>query len=416
MDVTELTVTMDTSIDNVNTTNNTDLVQDILFSSQVIQWLWVGEITYLTIIFTIGTVGNCLVILVELQNKIKYSTDYLVIAMSTFEVLCATLGSARHVMEYTPAIWDSVKSTAFCQFSWLVGYTTGMSSPVLLTAISIDRYILTCKPLTQWYDVRTGKYLAIVLSLAIVVLGFPSGLAVHVDEVLLCEGTSDWINLEMYTNVLIFVTFLSFFIIIISYIMIGRTIHQRNRQRRANQPQTTSSDFGHSQSESRTKSSRFSFRRVFNVSNKIEAVHARLNTNKDIEQQEGRGEHSTCTVSFYISTDQSTIPDDSNKTDKSHTQTSTRIENNSVERYTKSHKAELMRRTTLITFVITVTYAITYFSAWTLFFVSWSPVVIHYLFHLTALLSMFNCASNPAYFFLLSSKFRQTAKKIVHWN
>ena len=407
-------VTLETSMRIAMTPENTTLSTlngaeiDILFTPAELEWMWIGEMTFLTIIFIFGTAGNILVIMVELENKQKYSTDYFVISMSSYGVVCSTLGSARHVMEYTPAIWNRVKSTAFCQFSWGVGYTVAIATPLLLSAIAVDRYILTCRPLTKAYDVRTGKRFAIGITVVGVVLGLPSMFAVYVDEVLLCDATSEIIDLELYTNSLVVLTFISFCIITVAYICIGRSIRKRKGQTLNNQHDTVGKD----QSGSRSKV--LSAWSTFRAFNKVKPFRASSENKSHNEPSQNAGHQLAAnSSSSYNTQNQSATIDIGTSWDRNGSGKCKSDENGSGQPLRKNQKSELMRKTTMIMFFITVTYAVTHVPGWILCFISWNPLLIHYLMHFAALVSMVNCASNPAFFFLLSSKFRQTAKKII---
>ena len=399
---------MNTSVGSENTTTTGGLTQDSLTASALWQWIWLSELIFMAIIFIFGTSGNIFVILVELKNKIKYSTDYLVISLSSFEIVCATLTPARFVMEYTPVLWKHVGSSSFCQFSWFVGYATGLSSPLLLSAIAVDRFILTCRPLTKWYGVRTGKFVAAGLTIVCVVLSLPSVYAVYAGDHLLCEPTLKHIDLILYTNILTNLSIISFFVITISYIFVGRAIHKRNSKEHATQHRMVNSD-----EIRRGRCSRWlscPCRPLF-FTNTIQPLNNHPRTD-DAELQSGiKTQSSSCTTTLQLSTIQS---ESTNTRTSSESNASGSQMNNSAHLLANSQKSKLMRKTTLIMFMITLTYVITHTSAWVLSIIPWeNEETTNLLMHISAVVAMITCVSNPAYFFLLSSKFRQTAKKIL---
>ena len=95
------------------------------------------------------------------------------------------------------------------------------------------------------------------------------------------------------------------------------------------------------------------------------------------------------------------------------TTTGTVAESYRLRSFRQLQKSELIRRTTVIMFLITLTYAVTYLFGWILFVPVRDPAIELLLFRLSRLVTKINCVANPFYMFLLSSKFRQSAKKIL---
>ena len=387
---------------NGNTTETYKLVLAFVLPPEL-AWLRIVEITYLALILMFGTAGNILVILVELKNKIKYSTDYLVICMASIEVFCSTLNITRNILEQTPAIWKRVCCNEVCQISWYVGYTIGTASPLLLSAIAVDRYVLTCKPLIKSYNARSGKILAVSITIVCPLICIPGIFGVYADEMLQCLPTNDIIDLDKFNVFIIVFTLVSFIIITIAYVCVGRTIRRRNKT-----PITTVNSTDDSR-DSRTRLKLFSVRNILKRTYRVNPFQNSSRTGDSVELQHTPEKQNTlCTTSLHPSSVQSvTLSKKDGKTE--HVPQS----GCSQERLNKSKQ---MRKTTLIMFLIALTYGVTHASGWVLIVLPTDQATMDLLIHLTALFSLINCVSNPAFFFLLSAKFREIAKKILFRN
>jgi len=387
---------------NGNTTETYKLVLAFVLPPEL-AWLRIVEITYLALILMFGTTGNILVILVELKNKIKYSTDYLVICMASIEVFCSTLNITRNILEQTPAIWKRVCCNEVCQLSWYVGYTIGTASPLLLSAIAVDRYVLTCKPLIKSYNARSGKILAVSITIVCPLICIPGIFGVYADEMLQCLPTNDIIDLDKFNVFIIVFTLVSFIIITIAYVCVGRTIRRRNKT-----PITTVNSTDDSR-DSRTRWKLFPVRNILKRTYRVNPFQNSSRTGDSVELQHTPEKQNTlCTTSLHPSSVQSvTLSKKDGKTE--HVPQS----GCSQERLNKSKQ---MRKTTLIMFLIALTYGVTHASGWVLIVLPTDQATMDLLIHLTALFSLINCVSNPAFFFLLSAKFREIAKKILFRN
>ena len=387
---------------NGNTTETYKLVLAFVLPPEL-AWLRIVEIAYLALILMFGTAGNILVILVELKNKIKYSTDYLVICMASIEVFCSTLNITRNILEQTPAIWKRVCCNEVCQISWYVGYTIGTASPLLLSAIAVDRYVLTCKPLIKSYNARSGKILAVSITIVCPLICIPGIFGVYADEMLQCLPTNDIIDLDKFNVFIIVFTLVSFIIITIAYVCVGRTIRRRNKT-----PITTVNSTDDSR-DSGTRWKLFSVRNILKRTYRVNPFQNSSRTGDSVELQHTPEKQNTlCTTSLHPSSVQSvTLSKKDGKTE--HVPQS----GCSQERLNKSKQ---MRKTTLIMFLIALTYGVTHVSGWVLIVLPTDQATMDLLIHLTALFSLINCVSNPAFFFLLSAKFREIAKKILFRN
>ena len=391
-----------------NTTTSTYLTT--VFIQHQPEWMWILGMVYLAIIILFGSFGNILVIIVELQNKVKFSTDYLIISMAFFELECCILTGLRRMAENTPDIWSRIVSNATCQISWLVAYIAGISSPLMLSAIAFDRYMHACHPLIQWYNVKIGKLMAIGISVAVFVLSFPCIFGVYADETL-CLPRYDLILMTPYHNVLNTLTVICFFIITVAYLHVGRTIHQRNQRRQANITQLPKD------APSNVDTYFKRLRAVFKTRNTVRPSDN--SSSKDephvLESNKNRKQLQPLATSQMSSPLKQVMPFDPTKTTNTtdQNQQSTSSGNNQSQSVRKTISQGSTRRTTLIMFLITMTYFVTHLSVWAMMLVPEKSETIHMLFHISGFIVMISCLSNPAYSFMLSSKFRESARQII---
>ena len=425
---------MSTSLENATATSSVSL-NTTVHESTDFEWFWYVEIVYLAMTFIFGTTGNALVIMVELTNKTKYSTDYLIISLTLFEMLCSTLGAFMNFVNDTPAVLSILGSTASCQLFWFVIYTSGITSTPLLSAIAVDRYIHTCKPFAKWYSIQIGRRLAIGISAAGIVVCFPCIFGVYADDDLNCVPTDTRIDLVLYDNFLNAMTVVPFFVTVVSYILVGRGLRQRNLQSQAQSSQVCSSDQVYTRGKSYSRWTAVYFRIMFRIPNKTHPL---------TKIEEGINKHqatktglSGCTRFMNLSSIPAVTTDSNARAVENtsgpltnqlrsspatttgvisqidNTTTGTVAESYRLRSFRQLQKSELMRRTTVIMFLITLTYAVTYLFGWILFVPVSDQAVELLLFRLSRLVTKINCVANPFYMFLLSSKFRQSAKKIL---
>ena len=95
-----------------------------------------------TAILAIG--GNGIIILVEIRNLCKTSTDWLVTSMAANDILFALVNIPVHVMFHSGS-WANIGSDAGCAIHTFVEKVTVFSSTLLLCAVAVDRYLKTCR-------------------------------------------------------------------------------------------------------------------------------------------------------------------------------------------------------------------------------------------------------------------------------
>lgn len=195
-------------------------------------WIDYTEFGILLPMGVLGTVGNALVILGLWRQSETLSTDVLVMTMSVFEFLdstvCTTLGVLRAVVRfYYFSSWLCITLTGCI-------YWTAVASAFFIGCLAVDRYMLTCWPLSSVYDKRIAKILCFLTSLLSCIFAAPSLVLVEYDQT---TGNCLFITDErsyftIWNSVTVF-TLLSIFVVTsFCYSKIAWTLRKRLKKRR----------------------------------------------------------------------------------------------------------------------------------------------------------------------------------------
>ena len=125
-----------------DTINKSELATDSEFTSTNNTTVFV----YLALISLFSIPGNILILLtIHLKISTKSSTDYYVLSMATFDFLCGVLSTPLIMAQYNSWTWDALRSTFYCRLRVSSMVLTTCASTLLLGAVAVDRYYLTCK-------------------------------------------------------------------------------------------------------------------------------------------------------------------------------------------------------------------------------------------------------------------------------
>ncbi|XP_060601385.1 substance-P receptor-like [Ruditapes philippinarum] len=207
--------------------NNTDLPKGTLPD-----WVYVEQVAFSGIIALIGTPGNILIILVFSNSPEKSSTDYMVFAMAISDLLgsivCTTLNILRHI----PVLWENIGSMWFCRaYDFFTSYTVTISAWVL-GVVAIDRYMKTCRPLSDAFSASRIKILCKAVYILVLVLLMPSfgveRFDVSTGACLLNDYESVW---SIFMYVISFLCCVSYIITAVAYIRIAVALGSRLRKK-----------------------------------------------------------------------------------------------------------------------------------------------------------------------------------------
>jgi len=356
-------------------------------------WVRYVEISYLSVIMLIGIPGNSLIICVQSRNRDKTSTDYFIGAMAVCELLCSSANASLRIIMNTK-IWIHIASHTFCRFHLNLIYITTFTSSYLLAAIAVDRYFKTCKPLSNVYNVKTSKLICLV----VVFVGFLTGISGYfvfeVDEHFVCIVAKKYIKLQHgLDSCIISSTIVIFLVFIFTYVKIVITLCKRIRT----QPLASSITIRKSTTKPNTRTLSYIFQKF-----KRNTVEPGSTSSKTVATSSGIK---------YPSKDRSDAEsskhESSSSTYRVREERSVRVTNRPA-----TLAEETVNRTTLMLFVLTIIYTIT-FTLTNIFVMTADAILGHIMVKLCKSLLMINCISNPICFICMSSKYRASAKRLL---
>ena len=133
---------INTTGNNVNISNITAV--DESKTSLVPRWCEIILIHFLFITAILAVSGNCIILMVEVKNRYKTSTDWLVSFMAVNDVLFAMYNIPIYIT-YHLGYWKTIASNTTCKIHYFIEEVTMFSSAILLGTVAIDRYFKTCK-------------------------------------------------------------------------------------------------------------------------------------------------------------------------------------------------------------------------------------------------------------------------------
>lgn len=194
-------------------------------------WIDYTEFGILLPMGVLGAVGNALVMLGLRRQPDTLSTDVLVMTMSVFEFLdstvCTTLGVLHAVVRfYIFSSWLCITLTGFI-------FWTAVASAFFIGCLAVDRYMLTCWPLSSVYDKRIAKMLCFLATLVSCIFAAPSLLLVEYSQTTgKCQFITDEQSYITIWNSVTVLTLLSIFVVTsFCYYKIAWTLRKRLKKR-----------------------------------------------------------------------------------------------------------------------------------------------------------------------------------------
>ena len=128
-----------------NSSNVTDCDSLKLENEAVIpSWSEIGLIIFMILTAVLAISGNSIIILVEMKNLCKTSTDWLVMYMAANDILFAIVNIPIYVIFHS-GYWVNIGTDTGCMIHIFVEKVTVFSSTILLCTVAADRYIKTCR-------------------------------------------------------------------------------------------------------------------------------------------------------------------------------------------------------------------------------------------------------------------------------
>lgn len=357
---------------------------------EIPQFVYKLEITYLVFIALVGIPGNSLILILQLRNREKSSTDYLVMTMAGFELWCSSVNNTVKILKNIPSLWASIASPRFCQLHYCSSYITTLASTWSLGAIAIDRYIKTCKPLTANYTLTTAKRICMGVSIAGVIGGFPPMITFTLDNYLHCLISEVHAGFMMWwDNAMIFTILVEFFVFIFAYANIGIALRKRHRVRVLAHVQPSDVSEPHN-----TLRAEFTIQTILSKTNKVgigkKEHSANIADNHNPEEMMAGAKRPSCERT-------------SDQTQAIRTAVNQKLQ----------LAEQMLNRTTRIMFLLTVVYLVIWSVVCTATITKKTGTVFGSIVDkLSETLFMLNCISNPLLFFCMSSKYRSDARKL----
>lgn len=366
-------------------------------------WVLYLETFYLSIIMLIGIPGNVMIILVQKRNRDRSSTDYLIVVMAAYELVCSSLNAAVKIIMNT-RLWLYIASDHICRLHLFLTYITTFSSTYLLAAVAIDRYVKTCKPLSNICSRQASKRICVTIAFVGFLTGISSLFVFELDDRIDCSVSIEHKQFQsIWDMVIIASTAIVLAIFIFSYVNIAVTLRKRVRVRNRKKKQR--------QETSNNQPRKFT----------LNGILRKIGRGKVVPTTETvRAADTSVFTSSGTNRPPSNCADDGESSQRESCFSSYRVLEERPVHHGNARAAnrpatlaeETVNRTTLMLFLLTVIYAVT-FTFTNIFVMTADAILGRVLEKLCKSLLMINCITNPVFFFCMSSKYRTSAKRLL---
>ncbi|XP_060602686.1 uncharacterized protein LOC132755785 [Ruditapes philippinarum] len=405
-------------MDNVTAANITSLF--LLKVHGLPRWTSYTFISCMILIALIGIPGNAIVLAVLQKLREKSSTDYFVFSMSIIDLYSATVNTVSYVLHYEPSIWKLLSSITFCRLHvFSIGFPN-ITTTLLLGATAYDRYRRTSSNTIK--DSRTASTTAKRFSIGILVSGLSYSTffiftTSYESATQTCGREGNYMLIASVFSVIMGLVFISMFmVVIVCYTKVAIILHRHHKtMTKAEKYPTEENKTKKNTTTSNRRLSNHSDGNVFDVESSREFP---------IDFQSSEVVHSTeRSVNDVKITNDDRIPSYSkNMVNIAEACEQSRYDSKmpqkqilaSVDDAKEKRSRKMVNRTTLMMFFITLVYVSTWVLNWTasiygLLTDSRSSSAVF----LTQKIFMINCMTNPLFYIIMSSKFRQKAKKLL---
>lgn len=353
-------------------------------------WAKCVEMSYLSLIAIIGTPGNILILIVQKSNRHKSSTDFLVITMAIYELICSSFNAPIKII-YNTSVWPHMASDTVCRIHAFLIYILTFSPTYLLGAIAVDRYVKTCRPLSNICDTKASKIVCVLMSLVGLLAAVPSILTYEMKDNYICDVSTFYRNLQ-YTWDQCVTTSVGLVILVFafSYFNIAITLNSRIRKRKRKETSQTTSTHDEKSAWKFVQSfQRFRQKKVTPSNHVSELNEVPISDSKQ-PTQTGDSKMSTAVISQASNSNANTQENATHKTMAEQT----------------------LNRTTRIMALLTMTFVVIW-GVTCVCVLTEDPVLGDVLEKFSDTFFLLNCTTNPVVFFCMSSKYRKKAKSLI---
>lgn len=386
--------------DDLNITDNsTETEQFLVTDVGYPQWSLLSVVISMVVIMIIGVPGNGIIILIQTKLRSKFSTDYFIIHMAIVDLIASLLNAPLYIVRNIEGLWSVHASVTFCRVHSGLLYHATVCSCLLLSAIAVDRYLVTCRPVTRigrnWNSKSRLLNILIAVTCAVFAIGIGS---THSYD----PFTQDCYLLTtagyILSVVLTFVFVILFVAAIFCYTKISLTIRHQQRLLRA---------AGVTQTDVRAVSGKCSTC-LFQRQNKVAPSYDsdfKISNNPGLSPQ--NVSTSSCQNSLHRPNKDCKRQHSEMKSITENTDTATKSSASRPGPYSRR-----ISRVTLIVFLLTAVYVLTWVINWIASIEDVKNETFRGIIHISRKLFMLNCITNPLFYIILSSKFRERTVKL----
>ena len=358
-------------------------------------------VSYMALIALFAIPGNILIIIVQLRTKTKSSIDYYIFSIAVFDFISGLFVAPMFMFQYTELTWIAVRSSPFCRIRAALLFLTTCASTLLLGAVAIDRYLLTCRIedavnfKLKYRAKATGVIIALVSLAFSSVNLFITGYDDSSDK---CGYRDKYKSFSLVASCVLMVVFMCVFIVIVgSYMRVSFVLRRRHKAavaRSMNQFELTPCA-----AESQCLSSLGNC-----VPRPISTIYLDKDPKRDIESGIG----SSLNLQYaQISLEEPALTPTQFKQNRV---TPSCVHLHQMAKISRDEK--VINRTTLMLFLISAVYITSWVISWTMsiakmFFTDDLSENIHGLITTSQMFFLINVPINPMFYMIMSTKFRQ---------
>ena len=391
-------------------------------------------VAYMCIIIVIGLPGNGLVVLILSGIRNKFSTEYYILTMAIFDFLCSGLNTPLYIVRNVPAAWGDYASHRYCQIHSTMLYMTILSSTLFLTAIAVDRYVVTCRPHGSTRSVRNKRSIYVSVTVAGVSFAYAVGLGSTMSYSPVTKGCIFLNTTGLVMAYVIAAMFVGLFITaVFCYTKISLALRQQQkiitaqRQRIVQLNRSMELEAVVPKNTINAGQRCFPFNKTNNsvspttINTKVKTVNIASPSDQEPPKATDMQSEANLTRQSILTNSPSLThhehyapptlaePQNSLNTGRTSRTSDTRIipfMHHSVVR----PKSQTNTRITLIVFLLSTVYVLTWIINWVCNVIEIKTEFQMGLVHIFKKLFMVNCITNPIFYVLLSSKFRERVR------
>lgn len=345
-----------------------------------LDWIDYTQIAGLSLVAMFGIPGNALLVLVQYKSTEMSSADYLVANLAIVDLIDSSAMVGMQI--YTSATRGAIPSILFCRFMAYLAYWTGISSAIFIGTLSIDRYLLTCRPFTN-YSKKASKFQSVYIHLASLIICLPTFIfQEYNDATKTCAYTLPKTFMDVYFMSLAILFVVDFNVVAVLYSKIAYKLRMQLKKREAvvkSLSKSTKQDFKVKEIICKTRS-----RTGFSDIDKVDCQNTSENANRAGDEMASR----------QYSCIHNTTP----------------VYNEATVSSTKVRK-KATNRATLIIFLMSVIYILSFAIVSMIIFFKKSLGRAFY--QLVPLVQEAKNIANPVLFVSMSSKFRNNVNRTV---